>query len=266
MEKKKGKSLKPPLISYSGILVQWRTVYLGGEPTKYQVSNLGQVCNRKRNYAILATILDKDGYVQVCLSHKGKKYVCHMHRLVAEAFIPNPDNKPEVNHCDGIKYNNCVDNLAWATTKENINHAFQMGLHRNDAIGSRHGMNQYSEDSIRHVCKLLEECKTPIYKIAEMTGVSKATIHDIIGKKYWTHISKDYKIENFSSKLVKGINLEMKSEIMKLASSGKTLREICAILGLDSSHRMYPCAAHYTKQYRLKHNALQPKASTTRES
>ena len=87
----------------------------------YQVSNFGRI---KSSYTkrILKGGKNKAGYLLVGLYKQGVLSRKSIHRLVAEAFIPNPDNKPEVNHIDENKTNNMVSNLEWMTAKENINH------------------------------------------------------------------------------------------------------------------------------------------------
>lgn len=69
-----------------------------------------------------------DGYIRVSLTKNKKRYFFTIHRLVAEAFIPNPENKPQVNHINGNKSDNRVENLEWNTTTENMQHASKMGL------------------------------------------------------------------------------------------------------------------------------------------
>lgn len=96
----------------------------------YQISNLGRVKSLKRfntNNAntkdrILKPSLDRKGYLHVVLCKNNKRYNKTLHRLVAEAFIENPENKPQVNHIDEDKTNNRVSNLEWMTNKENRNH------------------------------------------------------------------------------------------------------------------------------------------------
>lgn len=74
--------------------------------------------------------LDKHGYHKVTLSVNHKLYYRTVHRLVAETFIPNPCGLPQVNHKDGDKTNNSVDNLEWVSPRDNVNHAHSMGLHK----------------------------------------------------------------------------------------------------------------------------------------
>lgn len=92
----------------------------------YYVSNNGRV---KHNDIYLTIGKFNTGYARTVLCVNGKATSKGVHRLVAEAFIPNPEGKPQVNHKDGNKLNNCVANLEWVTPKENMQHAKRLGLH-----------------------------------------------------------------------------------------------------------------------------------------
>ena len=95
--------------------------YIEGFPD-YLVSNLGRVKDIRIN-KILKQFTSESGndYLRVCLVKDGKNHIRLVHRLVAQAFIANPENKPQVNHLDEDKQNNTVDNLRWVTRKENMN-------------------------------------------------------------------------------------------------------------------------------------------------
>ena len=84
----------------------------------------GKVHKLFHGHEIRVGMYDNCGYYAT--SYKGVRYL--IHRIVATAFIPNPENKPQVNHKDGNKRNNTVDNLEWVTAKENTRHAFETGL------------------------------------------------------------------------------------------------------------------------------------------
>lgn len=106
---------------------EWRPVV--GYEKFYEVSNIGRVRSIKRNGTngkVLAKILDNDGYHIVCLMVKQRKNK-KVHRLVAEAFIPNPENKPQINHINNIRDDNNVSNLEWATALENNQHMVKQG-------------------------------------------------------------------------------------------------------------------------------------------
>ena len=93
----------------------------------YQVSNLGRVVSLRKN-KILTPKKNWDGYFRIQLWRYNQNVYIGIHRLIAEAFIPNPKNKPYINHKNGIKTDNRVENLEWCTQLENIKHAIKMGL------------------------------------------------------------------------------------------------------------------------------------------
>lgn len=92
----------------------------------YEVSRSGSIRNAKSGIELTQRITL--GYAYVAIQVGGKSVKKRVHRLVAEAFIPNPEGKDEVNHIDGNKLNNSVENLEWCTTSENLIHSYKTGL------------------------------------------------------------------------------------------------------------------------------------------
>lgn len=89
----------------------------------YEVSNKGSLKSKKhKSDKILSPVLDKNGYCKLNLWKNNKQYTFRVHQLVAKTFIPNPLNKPEVNHINRIKNDNRVENLEWVTAQENKIH------------------------------------------------------------------------------------------------------------------------------------------------
>ena len=110
--------------------------------------------------AIKAQTLGKNGYRYVTLYHKNQGKKLYIHRLLAELYIPNPENKRTVNHIDGNKQNNCLTNLEWATDGENIKHAYDNGLNYGTKITNEVREVLYNRfmngESMEHISKAYE--------------------------------------------------------------------------------------------------------------
>lgn len=171
--------------------------------TDYYITNFGKVyrfINDKKRY--LKLIEDDGGYLMVKLSYtdnKSKNNIASImvNRLVAYAFIKNinPNEFTEVNHKDGDKHNNHVWNLEWCSHSLNMKHAYENDLHRK---GEENILSIYSNKQIMYVCELLESNKLTRSEISKLTGVAIYTIQNILKHKKWTHISKNYKIDNYN--------------------------------------------------------------------
>jgi hypothetical protein len=160
-----------------------------GKP--YFVSNLGRF---KNPYGRLMSFhKNQKGYPSVELPRNGKPVRISAHRIVATHFIPNPDNKPQVNHIDCNKKNNHVDNLEWCTNEENRRHAMNNGLHFSHKQGPRRkhkpkktffygGLN---EAAINEIKSTLIHSKFTRKMLGDKFGVSVHVVKDIrLGKSY----------------------------------------------------------------------------------
>ena len=109
----------------------WKDINEDDYKTDYQISTFGRIKSCKNGHSrILKPFIDKDGYLGIALSKNAKVKKFKVHRLVAKAFIPNPENKETVNHIDGCKMNNSISNLEWNSQSENNYHAIKTGLRK----------------------------------------------------------------------------------------------------------------------------------------
>jgi len=169
---------------------EWKPI-TGFEGT-YEISSLGsvRVIPAGRRFPagyVMKPRLGAWGYLYVNLSKNGKRIkTLKIHRLVAQHFIPNPDNKVDVNHKDGDKQNNLIPNLEWATKSENTLHAFRTGL-KKPMRGARNGAAKLTQGSIARVFDLRSKDWSH-QKIADEIGVSRSHIGLILSKKTWKHL------------------------------------------------------------------------------
>lgn len=164
---------------------EWRTVV--NVTNDYQVSNLGRIKSMNFNHTKKPRIMkqrkDKDGYLLVTLFNNCPTSM-KVHRLVAMAFISNPENKPQVNHIDGNKLNNCLKNLEWNTSKENVNHAVNNGLKIiHGEFNPKSVLKEKEVLEIRAIGKKISNAK-----LSKTYGVCTTTISAIKLNKTWKHI------------------------------------------------------------------------------
>lgn len=164
---------------------------LVSEDMPFEVTVEGVVRSRKTGN-ILKHRTSWDGYPKVNTKYKNKSFNQSVHRLVAKAYIPNPNNYPQVNHIDGDKNNPHKDNLEWCNNSQNQLHAIRTGL-RKVQKGSETHMAILTDKDVHEVCKHIEDG----YRnkdIETLTAANRFQVKDIRGKKSWTHISKDYNL------------------------------------------------------------------------
>lgn len=170
---------------------KWLPVSISGFEETYMISNFGRVIRKfKNNEKFLPGNPNKDGYLTIMLCNKNNKNCQYIHRMVAINFLPNTENKRTVNHIDGNKQNNHIDNLEWATHSENHIHAFRK-LNRKPNTGSINGC--YSKLSNEQV-KLIINSDLSYSQLSKLYNISKGTVSRIKNKK--TKYSKAIKQNN----------------------------------------------------------------------
>ena len=156
----------------------------------YQVSNQGRIRSldrivehptngaREINGELRKLKIHQSGYYHLGLTKDGKTKYRLVHRMVAQAFIPNPETKPQVNHIDGVKKNNNVSNLEWATHKENTMHAVKNKLIK----------TKLSEKDVLEIRRRYNEGGVATKKLAEEYSVTHWAIYDVVNYINWKHI------------------------------------------------------------------------------
>ena len=167
-----------------------------GVEGKYQISSLGRVKSVARSVTsstgrvsfvkecIRSLHVNHKGYLKVNLRYSIKD--AFVHRLVAIAFIDNPDGKQFVNHKDGNKQNNRVENLEWASAQENSTHAVSTGLMKHKGDGNP--MSKLTEEKVKQI-KRLHFMGSKIKDLSSIFNVSWAAVYYIVNNKRWRHVA-----------------------------------------------------------------------------
>lgn len=163
---------------------QWRRVR--GWP--YAVSNTGRIVRLSAAQGTKAGIVVKPkltsgGYARVCLQRKGERWYPRVHRLVAQAFI-GPSRGRQINHKNGNKLDNTVENLEWVTPAENMQHASEHGMRPH---GEKHQFAKLSDDQVREMKKRLAAGEAPI-NLAHEYDIDASVVRRIKRGEAWKHI------------------------------------------------------------------------------
>ena len=168
---------------------EWRDVI--GYEGLYQVSNYGRVKSFHNNgvRTLNPSFADYPGYYVVNLTKNGKQQTQYVHILVAQAFIPNPENKSYVNHIDGDKLNNCLENLEWTTPTENSRHAWRNGLIKS-RTGTKNLHSKLTPEQVRYIrvsYKPHDE-NFSMVALARKFNVSKSTIYLVLARRTYKDV------------------------------------------------------------------------------
>lgn len=157
---------------------EWREIEGHSE---YLVSDHGRVRRNLPNSDPLVPDINGSGYQRVFLWRAGERTRKAIAKLVADAFVPNPDALPQINHIDGDKKNNRASNLEWVTRLQNMQHAWRTGLM--DGRGTAPRLRKLDNERVREIRQL---CKTMSYReVAKRFDVSSQTVSDINRGRTW---------------------------------------------------------------------------------
>lgn len=202
----------------------WRDI--DGYEERYQVSNYGRVKSFWRGaIKILKPAAISRGYLFVSLCKPNQRKQFYIHRLVAQAFIPNPDNKRTVNHIDGHRLNNCVENLEWATAAENTHHALAK-----DLIPTGELCPWAKIKNMADVVYIRENPDSLTgLELAIKFGVGMNAINNIQLGKTYKNAGGQIRKPNYDTRFKPKLTIEQRKQIRRLFIRGSKEFGVCAL-------------------------------------
>lgn len=241
------------------VIYNYKYIYLNNEKTKYIITEYGDIFNSLTDHKMTLQ-LNKDGYYIVRLTHNGETNTFVVHRLVAETFIPNPENKEEVHHINRVRTDNRVTNLMWCTRKEHFE------IEREDfgkfvrSKGENHGSAKYSDETIRQAALDLSSGISR-KDVSRKYSIDMNTLYRIYNKISWTYLTEDIEFPKLKKQINDNYSNELKDNILNLLNDGYSPKDIAKELDLDYTKKL----RNYIKTMKRR-KIKNKKGSTTIES
>lgn len=228
----------------SGKNKEWKRIMINGEKTDYEMNKEGTLRDRiTKEIYIPHQISDPPSYCYYNINLSNKHIMLSRHRLLAALFIPIPKVYREkgynqenlvINHKDGVKGHDDLDNLEWCTVKENMNHAIKHGLIT--YLGENSHLSTITDLEATEICELLAEGKRP-KEVSEITGIRERVVRHIYNGECWKQLTENYEFPETEGPIPYSYSDDIIRNTCELIQEGKlNNREISEITGVNERY------------------------------